>query len=543
MSKGLLFQILLVTYGVAAIIRTQEDDKIRKQINEIWNNQIEIELTGEETEEEIMEKRRQELEQDPRYQELKKELDDLYNTWGDSNDKINGKIPFGQWIRLDVNDWVEDETDKSPKKETIATSWTEKKEDILTIFEGEIKKVNISIKYVQDMTFVRYFSDIVRANDLNVADYGEMMNKQGDVEDKDIRIVYTYDCKMNYENDEEKIDTSTPAKIEKTDKGFKITKTIKVYQDSFKAEATPNLDSETDTVQFGFIFEEDPLKTKKEFEQEARNAMTTYGTINVKKSYEYAKTHNRSKNACSYYQSEEYFDEHKDDFLDTDKVMLKAHDKDGAQTALTFFCYDIYNEFNNRISEEIKEKYGDVPVDVDIILRAYDCNFEDRTDETKYEEVNLSKIDWPENLEDIKNIRNELPSVGGEKRENEFKIINASELKKIKEKVFSGDDELPQLEEGETSAQEEKWYLLYDWEKIEKEIEEESEEEQEQEEQSEEEKVGLENNGRKLCLSDKNDMNYTASKGNQYLINNIKCLREDEIDICYKEEDIEDLEI
>ena len=74
MSKGLLFQILLVTYGIAAIIRTQEDDNIRKKINEIWKDQIEIELTGEETEEEIMEKRRQELEQDPRYQELKKEF-------------------------------------------------------------------------------------------------------------------------------------------------------------------------------------------------------------------------------------------------------------------------------------------------------------------------------------------------------------------------------------------------------------------------------------------------------------------------------------
>lgn len=138
--------------------------------------------------------------------------------------------------------------------------------------------------------------------------------------------------------DKNKIDnirTSDFRDTEETAKEIKPTETSIEYQDSFKEEPDPadelhsfdsdgfgvvngshvvsftstfgNEDPKTDNGQ-GFLYGEDPLNTIKEFEQEARSAMTTHGTTDVSEAYDYATSHNRSKNALSYFPSEDYFD-------------------------------------------------------------------------------------------------------------------------------------------------------------------------------------------------------------------------------------------
>ena len=533
--------------AICWIARTAADDLIRANINEIWNNQTDIELTGEENEEEEIEKRTQALEDNKDYKNLKNGLNILYNITGDKQENYDSKVPLlGPIVEFVAKDWwdpVKDETKTSPKKETIPTSWEEKQDDILSIYEGKIEKLNYEVKYKQHMLAVRDIRRIVRANSLSVANQGDMFSKEGDTDDKDIRIVYTYDYTNYYANDRDKIDTSSSAKMEKTDKGIKLTKTITVYQDSFKAVPSPNVDSEIDKVQFGFIFEEDPSRTEEEFNQTARKATYYRDPSKRSESYEHAKTHNSSKNAVSYFQSEKYFNEHKDMFINSENTMIKANNKDAVQTAFALWCYDIYNESNDTISEELKEIDGDLPVTTEIIVRVGNCNYEDKNEETTYEEVKLSTIDWPENVQDIKKVRDKLPSVGGEKKKNDSEIISESELKKKKQEVISGDADLPKINDGEISAEEERNYTIYDWKSIEEDLEEEKEKEKEKEKEQEEaegEEVGLDtNNKRQLCLSKQNDMKYTASKGIQYF----RPEDFEEQDICYAEEDIDYLEI
>lgn len=518
MGKDLI-KLMAFLYVVTAIVRTQKDDNIRKEINEIWNNQTEIELTGDETEEQEMEKRKQALEKNTRYQELKKDLEKTYRYTGDLQENIHGIFPFSTIV--DLHDWVKDETSTLPENDIIATGWTEVQDDIVSTYEGKLEDINYEVKYKQHMLAARDFRRIVRTKNLNIIDYGDMLRKEGDLENKDIRIVCTYDYTNYYANDKDKIDTSCPVDIEVTDKGVKLTKTIKVYQDSFKAIPSPNVDSEIEKVQFGFIFNDDPLRTYDEFCQVARSAANT-NSNRTGTTYEYAKTHNKSKNAVSYFQSDNYYNQHKDSFIDTDNKMIKANNKDAVQTAFALWAREIYLNSNSTIFDpdelkKIRTAYnntfeGDFSIQSEIIVEVGNCNYEDRNDQTNYKEVNLSKIDWPDNLQDIKEIRDKLPSVGGKAKKKDSKIISESELEKKKQEIISGNADLPEINDGEISGEEEKEYTIYDWNSIEEDLETTKEEEKEED-------VGINTNNMKtLSLSNQKQKKYTASKDIPYFL-------------------------
>lgn len=460
-------------YVIASGWRTFKDDNLIRKMNEIWNNQIEVEYTGDETEEEKLQIRKAALEKDPTYRELRTKLENLYKRYGDEQECIDGHLPWN--LIKDWKDWAKDETNKLPDIDDAFAGWIEEQDDILSIYRGKIEKIDLSVQYKLKTTAFRDFRRKVRVGNLSIVDYGEILRKEGDTDDKNIRIVYTHEYINYFANDLEKIDNSIQPTIEITDKGIVLTKIINIYQDSFDVLQPPDLSSETETIQKGFIFKDDPNRTEDDFYKAALAASTTNST-RTGITLEYAKTHNPSKNAVSFFQSENYYNAHSADFINTYKDILRGDRPNTLQIAFALWCRDMYyntseNIFDSGELNQIKQFFdnsfgGKFSMETNTIIRVNNCEFADRTTKSTYTDFVLNSVDWPEDPCDIEKVLDKLPSVGGNVKGPTGKVMSKKELEKQKKLIFDGEKDLPEIKEGNISAEEDTTCTVYDWTSI-----------------------------------------------------------------------------
>ena len=448
---GLLKRVA-IGWLCAIIIRPFTDDVARFAINYMWENRKEVQLTGDETEEEAYKVRKASLEGNRLYMLV--HYSDLLIKYltGDKQEFING-LWLLDWHYSQIEDrfdFVEDKTGYNPKTNSGDKGYTIEISDIVAIERGEIEKLNLKINYGVSETLTRTYSenDIVDPNATR-ANMATMRQEVGNTKSKHIYIKQTYPVYILYSNDQDKIEIAT----EESEDG-KTIMNIKVYQDSF--EGIPKIAGNT-IVDKGRLFKGDPLTTVEEFEQVAREAAKRGATTrggddrteyeNYLDRYEKAKYNNTSPNAMSYFWSDKFLNDHPDKFLNTENEILTANAKQYAQETFAFFVWDLYNN---------------KPDNVEFNIEVADCNFADKKENTNYEPVVWSNIEFPDDVSKALNIKDNLPSVGGKAEGLQYTTVTETQLNSMTKKVYGPEEVL------ELPKQDEQCYRVIDYGSIEK---------------------------------------------------------------------------
>lgn len=397
-------------------------------------------------------------------------LEAVHDFLGEQKNPDNGfdDIDSG-WIGVfDLFDVIPDRTkmEKSPTTTDNGKAVTE--DATVAINWGEVTPVNLVIKYKQKMQgtldFRRKEEDYIDPiSNLDTRKMGS--NKPANTEN--IRILLRYLYTNFYANDPNKI--IIEEKHKETESEAEINSIVKVYEDSFSNIPSPNTKS-NEVVKLGFKYKGDSRESKKEYEKAYEETKSQWVNTGLSFNPEILRTRTSSKNANSYFASKKYYEEHKNRFSNYINDILNANDADSVQVCFTFFCFDLYNSTKSNIDEVLKSKNKDIKVTDNTEVRVYHCKFKDRDKEENkdnYETVKLSNIKWPDELKNIYKVRNELPLILPKDRYNKSIIMTETELDKIKREQIDADTQLPKIEDGETSSEDEIFYTVYDWKNIE----------------------------------------------------------------------------
>lgn len=397
-------------------------------------------------------------------------LEAVHDFLGEQKNPDNGfdDIDSG-WIgAFDVLDVIADRT-KMEKSPTTDNGKEVTEDATVAINWGEVTPVNLTIKYKQKMQGTL---DFRRKEDIYVDPISNLdSRKMGSKDPADtyaIRIVLPYTYTNFYANDNDKIIIEN--KYDEKDGKVTINSVVKVYEDSFSNIPSPDKEIDETTAQLGFKFKEDKRNSKKEYEEAFEETKRQWMNTGMVFDEELLRTRTASKNANSYYASKKFFEEHEDRFANYRNEILKANDADAVQVCFTFFCYDLYNSTKSNIDKTLEANNTDIKVTDNTEVRVYHCKFEDRDKEENkdnFETVKVSSIDWPDNINNIYQVRNQVPLILPTDRYNKSTTMTETELDKVKREIINADTELPQISDGEKAAEEVKTYTVYDWGSIE----------------------------------------------------------------------------
>ena len=340
----------------------------------------------------------------------------------------------------------------------------------VAVFKGKVTQTNFSVKHEQEMTGILDFRRVENYY-RETPQIGEIEKQKYRVGTNEVRVLKTYPYINLYGSYPDKIEIEGDDKVEKTDDTVTISSTIKVYQDSFEAKPTPNKKQEEQT-KFGFIFKEDPLTTEDEFEKEVLKTIkerAMYPNFEHLTKEEASKVA-QSRSTRSYYASKGWYEDHLKEFEKFSKKLLEATAAESAQTSFAFYCSDLWFNAKDLLT---KDTLAQLPDNFKIInkikIRVYKCKFEDREKEenkNNFQEFMLEEIDWPEKPEDIEKVIYLIPLIRDKEDYQQAKKMTEKELEKKKKETINADSELPQIQSGEDSEEQEIIYSIYDWDNI-----------------------------------------------------------------------------